>query len=249
VPAGDTVRLTGRRGDGGLGYRSDAYFARSIHRFQWRILPPEDSFWVSKHGRSPIIDWRGSATVDNDGLFTGTTEGLVAVEVREGTKRAVAVFTVIPPLTLDVAPARPSVRPGGHVDLEVRASFPDGTTPPTNPPPHLRSHNPASGTTVINQAVSGRGRLYAPWNALASVSHAGSDTLDLTYMTRRIAVPISGGEPGAAEPSPALIDSVKSARFALANYGVVDSLPVPLRWRMSSIKRGCSGIVDGFGFR
>ena len=250
VPAGDNVRLTGRRGGrGGLEYGSDAFVARSLRRFQWRIVPPADSFWVSKHGRSPITDWQGSGTVDDAGLFTGTREGLVAVEAHEGTKRAVAVFTVIPPLALDVVPARPSVRTGGYVDLEVRASFPDGTTPPAYPPPHLRAYREASGLSVVNQAVSGRSRVYAPWSALISVREPGSDTLILTYMTRRILIPVSGGGPGGAEPTPALIDSVKRARFPLVNYQVVDSLPEPLRWRMLSIRRRCLGIVEGFNFR
>ncbi len=51
VPAGDTVRLRGRRSTGGnLGYDSRRRMARAVRRFRWSVVPPTDSFWVSKHG-------------------------------------------------------------------------------------------------------------------------------------------------------------------------------------------------------
>jgi hypothetical protein len=68
-------------------------------------------------------------------------------------------------------------------------------------------------------------------------------------MTRRVALPITGGGSGSPEPSPALIDSVKRDLLPRANYEVVDSLPKPLRWRMGSIMRDCRGRVDGFSYR
>ena len=150
VPAGETIRLTGRREDAGLRYSSTTPISLGDPPFKWRILPPRIHSGSRSTDRSPIIDWRGSANGrQNDGLFTGGTEGLVAVEVREGNEAGGGRSSRSSPRSRSRWFAR-AVRlfaPSDTVDLEVRASFSDGSTPPTNPRPQLRVYRSSSSSS------------------------------------------------------------------------------------------------------
>ena len=240
VLAGDTLRLTARRTVGGafggsLDYSSSMYMARTLGRFQWNVLPPTDSFWVSKRGTQLGDEPRGIGTVDRNGVFTGVSEGNVAVEVREGDKRSITRLVVFPTLTFEVVPAEPSVQPGKYVDVEIRATFPDGTSPPSSPRPRLSPDSSHSAARVVNQIVSSRGRPFAPWNALLHATKPGPHLLTLTYLTRRMPVRVVSDGAPSPEASEALVDSVKRALFPMSDHTAWASLPEPLRWRMSRI--------------
>jgi hypothetical protein len=230
---GDTLRLRAAR-RGTRDYRSTDAVPRFFRRFHWRTLEPTDSFWVARRWKGDYLNWHGDAEVDDVGRVVGTREGHVGIEVREGSKRSIANLTVLPPLNVEIVPAEITAPLEQYVDVEIRATFPDGTAPPSYYPPALRGPLPSP---VVNQAISTRGRPYAPWHALVRVSRPGPDTLVMRYHTRAVPVLVRAGASTAPVADEALVDSVRRARFPQAP---IDTAPPPQRWRNYALGRNCS---------
>src|SRR5687767_879363 len=122
---GDTLRLIAAR-RGARDYSSSDALPRFLGRFRWRKLEPSDSLWVARRWMGRYLNWRGDARLDEDGRVVGVREGHVGIEVREGSRRRVTSVTVLPPLHLAVVPNEVIAPLRSHVDVEIRATFPDG---------------------------------------------------------------------------------------------------------------------------